>query len=86
MGYKKRLEKITDAVEGILGSSVKAKKLKKIKALQRFIEKMESKRGEISQELEQEGLAPKLRDEKARHLETLDKQIRKANKVLAEMK
>jgi hypothetical protein len=86
MGLKKELAKIADAVEGILGDSVKAKKLKKIKALERFIVQMKSKRADISAELGQDALAPEARKLKERHLKTLDKQIRKANKVLSGMK
>ena len=85
MGYKKKLSRIADAVEGILGNSVKAKKLKKVKALNRFIDKMESKRAEISAELLLDELAAESRELKQRHLETLDKQIKKANKILDQM-
>ena len=86
MGYKKKLEKISDAVAGILGDSVKAKKLKKLKSLKRFIEQMKMKRKEIMSDLSQKGLSAESRKQKERHLETLDKQIKKANKVLDKMK
>ena len=80
------IEKITNAVEGILGDSVKAKQLKKLKSLKRFIEQMKMKRTEIMSDLSQKGLSAESRKQKERHLETLDKQIKKANKVLDKMK
>ena len=86
MGYKKKLARIADAVEGIVGNSVKAKKLKKVKALNRFINKMETKRAEISAELLLDELTAETRERGQRHLETLDKQINKANKILDQMK
>ena len=85
MGQRKKLSQISNAVTGILGGEIKGKKLKKEKALKRFIKKMEARRKEIKKELDKGGLKngreKLLRD----HLDTLDKQIEKARKILAEM-
>lgn len=86
MGVKKKLAKIAEAVEGILGDPVKAKKLKKIEALEGFVRQMEAKRAEISSELEETELSPESRALKDRHLGTLDEQIGKANKLLFGMR
>ena len=85
MGQKKKLSNIADAVQGILGNSVKKKKLKKAKALRGFIKKMETRRKEINDELDQ-GRLKKNREKMLRqHLETLDKQIKKAERILKDM-
>ena len=85
MGKRQKLTKIANAVTGILGDEVKGKKLKKGKALKRFIKKMEARRKEIKDELEK-GDLKKDREKLLRdHLETLDKQIKKAHKLLDAM-
>ena len=85
MGQKKKLSNIADAVQGILGDEVKKKKLKKAKALRRFIKKMEARREEINDELKQGGLKKNREKMLGNHLETLDKQIKKAERILKEM-
>ena len=86
MGQHKKISRITNAVTGILGNEVKSKKLKKSKALKRFIKKMETRRKEIKEELDK-GRLKKDREKLLRnHLETLDKQIKKAHKILDETK
>jgi L-lactate utilization protein LutB len=82
MGKKKRLSKIAEAVESILGDPIKAKKLKKRKALEAFIQKMESKHREITDELERDELSDETRKLKTRHLGTLDEQLKKAKRLL----
>jgi hypothetical protein len=86
MGQKKKLGKIASVVESILGDPVRTKKLKKAKALRSFITKMESKRHELSKELESDKLDKDSRSRLERHVETLDKQIKKANKIIDDMK
>ena len=85
MGQRKKLSKITNAVTGILGGEIKGKKLKKGKALKRFIKKMEARRQEIKDELDKGGLKKEREKLLRNHLETLDKQIKKARKVLGAM-
>ncbi len=85
MGRKKRLDHMVDAVQGILGSSVKKKKLKKAKAMKRFIEKMESTRKQLQEELKSGHIDSDRKKLLTRHIETLDKQLKKAGKILKEM-
>jgi hypothetical protein len=86
MGRKRKLAKIVTAVDGILGDSVKAKKLKKLKALESFIGKMEAKRDDITDSLARDAVDPQSREELERHTKTLHKQIDKAKEILAKMK
>ena len=85
MGQRKKLSKITNAVTGILGDEVKGKKLKKGKALKRFIKKMEARREEIKKELDKGGLKKDREKLLRNHLETLDHQIKKARKIFDAM-
>ena len=85
MGKRKKLSRIANAVTGILGEEIKGKKLKKGKALKRFIKKMKARRKEIEKELAEGGLTKDREKLLRNHLETLDKQIKKARKILNEM-
>ncbi len=85
MGQRKQLSKITNAVTGILGGEIKGKKLKKEKALKRFIKKMEARRKEIKKELDRGGLKKDREKILRNHLDTLDTQIKKARKILDAM-
>ncbi len=85
MGKGKELSKIAGAVEHILGDKVKKKKIKKDKALKRFIKKMENRRKEVKKELDKGGLKNEREKLLRDHLDTLDAQIKKASKILAEM-
>ena len=85
MGKQQKLTKLANAVTGILGDEVKGKRLKKGKALKRFIKKMEARRKEIVAELEKGGLKKDREKLLKNHLETLDKQLKKAQKILSEM-
>jgi len=82
---QKKISRIANAVTGILGDEIKNKKLKKGKALKRFIKKMEARRKEILDELEKGGLKKDREKLLKNHLETLDKQIKKAQKILDDM-
>ena len=86
MGKKKRLSRIVEAVESILGDPIKAKKLKKRKALEKFVHKMVLKHREITDELKDDALSSDTRRLKTRHLATLDEQMEKATNLLNEMK
>ena len=83
---KKRIRKLVEAVSAILGDQMKAKKLKKAKALQRFIAKLKDRHREMEKELSQGSLQGTAAKEKARQAADLAKQIGKAEKILAEMK
>lgn len=83
---KKRLQGLVDAVSAILGDDQKAKKLRKVKALESFIGKLEKKERDLEKELSGSSLKGKLAKEKSRQVETLGKQIKKAWKILADMK
>ena len=85
MGKQKELSKIAGAVQHILGDKVKKKKLKKDKALKRFIKKMEARRKDVKGELDKGGLKKEREKLLRAHLDTLDKQITKAKKILSEM-
>ncbi len=86
MGQRKKLSRIASAVTGILGDEIKGKRLKKEKALKRFIKKMEARREEIINELDK-GNVKKEREKLLReHLGTLEKQLKKARKILSDMK
>ena len=85
MGKRQKLTKLASAVTGILGDEVKGKKLKKGKALKRFIKKMEARRKEIVNELDKGNLKKEREKLLKDHLETLDKQLKKARKILSEM-
>lgn len=85
MAKQQKLSKIAEAVKGILGNGVKKKKLKKVKALKSFIGKMEARRKEIKKELDKGGLKKDREKLLTRHLGTLDKQIKKAKRILKEM-
>ncbi len=84
MGKKKELSNIAGAVQHILGTKVKKKKLKKDKALKRFIKKMEERQASIKKDLEKGGLKKEREQLLRDHLDTLDKQLAKARKILAE--
>ena len=85
MGQRKKLSRIASAVTGILGDEIKGKELKKGKALKRFIKKMEARREEIIDELDG-GTIKEEREKLLReHLETLEKQLKKARKILSDM-
>ena len=86
MGKQQKLSKIAEAVTDILGRKVKKKPLTKAKALKRFIKKMEARRVEIKDELDKGGLKKSREKMLRQHLETLDKQIKRAQKILNEMK
>ena len=81
----RRLEKLVDAVSQILGDDHKARKLKKAKALERFISKLEDRRAEIERELKRRRAKGKGTDEQAEKSKSLHKQIKRAKKILAEM-
>lgn len=83
---KKRLKKLVDAVSAILGDSEKAKKLKKSEALESFIGKLEDRRSAFDKEISKGSLAGKELKEKSRKSELLSKQIKKAKKILSDMK
>ena len=80
---KKRLQKLVDAVSAILGDQQKAKTLKKTEALERFIEKLEDRHGEMEKELSRGSLQGKAAKERSRQVTDLGKQIKKAQKILA---
>jgi len=82
---KKRLKRIVSAVKDILGDDVKSKKLKKARALKRFIEKMQDKRQVISKEVNKGKVKKGKEKELRRNIETLNKQIKKAKKVLEQI-
>ena len=82
---KKRLKKLAEAISEILGDEQKAKKLKKAKALKRFIAKLEDKHREMEREIEKGSLDAGTAKERARQAESLGKQIKKAKKILADM-
>lgn len=64
-----------------MGDRKKYQKIKKAKALEEFIEAMEQKRAEIEEEVHRD----KANDVLKRHLVTLDKQIKKARKILEDI-
>ncbi len=85
-GKNKRLKKLVEAVSAILGDQQKAKKLKKRKALERFILKLKDRHAEMEMELEQGSLEAAAAKERSRQAADLGKQIRKAEKILAKIK
>lgn len=85
MGRNKKISKIAKAVQGILGDEIKGKKLKKEKAIQRFLIKMEARQTEIQDELSKGGLKSDREKLLKNHLHTLKKQIEKAAKIADEM-
>ena len=83
---KKRLAKMVEAVSSVLGSDHKAHKLRKTKALARFIEKLEIKKAEIEKEIDSKKVKGKEAEEKKDQVRLLTKQIRKGKKILADMR
>ena len=67
-----------------MGDRKKYQKIKKAKALEEFIEAMEQKRAEIEEEVHRDK-ADKANEVLKRHLVTLDKQIKKARKILEDI-
>jgi len=84
MGQKKKLGSIIDAVKSILGEEVKVKKLKKVRAFESFIEKLEEKEAALKLALLEGDAASRKTAEK--QLAILTKQIKKAQKILEEQK
>lgn len=84
MGQKKKLEKMVVAVQEILGSDVKKKKLKKAKSMRSFVGKMEDKQEELLNELKTD-IGADRRELVTRHIDTLEKQIGRGRKILREM-
>lgn len=82
---KKRLKNLVEAVAAILGDQQKAKKLKKAKALDRFIAKLDDKHRSMEKELKKDSPKTEAVSELARQAESLGKQIKKAKKILADM-
>ncbi len=85
MGRNKKISKIAKAVQGILGDEIKGKRLKKEKAIKRFLVKMKARRTEIQNELKKGGLKSDREKLLKNHLHTLKKQIDKASKIADEM-
>lgn len=83
---KKRLESFVDAVSAILGDQEKAKKLKKAKALKRFIAKLEDRQRDIEKEIAKGDLSGKSLKTRSRQAENLEKQIKKGRKILSDMR
>jgi hypothetical protein len=83
---KKRLAKMVEAVSTIMGSDHKARKLRKAKALARFIEKLGIKKAEIENEIASEKVKGKEAEEKEDQVRLLTKQIKKGKKILADMR
>ena len=83
---KKRLKKLAEAISEILGDDQKAKKLKKAKVLEQFISKLEDKHREMEREIEESSLGGKAANDRAHQAHSLGKQIKKAKKILADMK
>jgi hypothetical protein len=86
MPPKKRLKKLAEAISEILGDEQKAKKLKKAKVLERFIGKLQDRHREMKREIEKGSLGTRTAKERAREADSLLKQIKKAKKILADMK
>ena len=82
---KKRLKKLADAVSSILGDTEKAKKLKKKRAMEGFVAKLEDKHRQMEEELESGSLKGKASKESSRKAQSLGRQIKKARKILADM-
>lgn len=82
MGRKKRLSGIINAVTHILGTEVERRRLKKRKALRRFVKQLERRAAELRDELESG--SPKASRERLlrEHLEVLEKQSKKARALL----
>ena len=84
---KRKLANLVDAVSAILGKDPPAAgKLKKAKALERFIGKLEDRRRDIAVEVDHARKKGREATKRSRQVEKLDKQIKKANKILASMK
>ena len=83
---KKKLKKLVDAVSAILGDTEKAKKLKKSEALESFIKKMEDRQISIETEIFEGSLEGKELKLETKKVALLTKQIKKARKLLADMK
>ncbi len=82
---KKRLTKIIDAVAAIVGPDHSAKKLRKSKALKRFIEKLDETRRSKEKQIASGKLKKKEQAELSKQVEELAKQIQKAKKVLDDL-
>ncbi len=83
---KTRIKAIVESVEGILGDDIHKKKLKKKKALRRFIRKMEDKRAELAvAAISDAELSPDRRASLERSVRTLTRQIDAADTLLAEL-
>jgi arylsulfatase A-like enzyme len=82
---KKRIKKIVEAVQGILGSDIKKKKLRKARNLERFIDQMEARRSELKARLSEDQDLGDQREAFERNVRTLDKQIGRALMLLEEL-
>lgn len=85
-GTKKRLKKLVAAVSTILDDQTEARKLKKAEALERFIVKLEDKHREMEAHRQAGAPDPKQLEEHADRAKSLAKQIKKARKILADIK
>lgn len=83
---KKRLQRIVDAVSAILGDEEEVKKLRKVKALERFIGKLEARERELAGKASAGARKGKEARQTSRHVGILQKQIKKASDLLVEMK
>lgn len=83
---KKRLKKLAEAVSAILGDTEKAKQLKKSKALERFIGRLEDRQRELERDLEKGSVEDRKLKETSKKHKMLTKQIKKARKILSDMK
>ncbi len=86
MGQKKKIAKILEALQGLAGDDVRAKKLKKRKAFETFLRKLEGRRRTVEKKLAEADPGDKeLIAVLGEDLERLLKAIRRGKKLLKDM-
>lgn len=81
MGKKKKIRKIVEAVGHLFATPPDRKRLKKAKAFERFLSELRERRDAL--EVQADAAAPGAGEELRQDLEVLDRQIAKAERLLA---
>lgn len=83
---KKRRKALLEALQGLFAGDAHKQQLKKVRAFEAFIEKLEDRRAAVREALERgEDLGHDQKRTLERQLEILDAQIPKAEKLLQDM-
>ena len=85
MGKKQKLTHLVDVVKALMGDDIDSKKLRKKKALKRFINKMVERRTALKKRGDNAKSGSDKQKTCLKHVKILEKQIKKARKILDDL-